>query len=95
MAFVIRIVDVAGKVTRSNTPKMVGHYVEYYDPEAHKGRGDVKGTLDISRAKQFATGQEAMEFYRQTSRKHPRRLDGMPNRPLTAFTVEILPVPKE
>jgi hypothetical protein len=38
-------------------------------------------------ARQFATLEEAIRFYRMESTAGPRP-DGQPNRPLTAFTVE-------
>jgi hypothetical protein len=38
----------------------------------------------------FAGVHEAMTYYRQRSTTHPERDDGLPNRPLTAYTIEFL-----
>jgi hypothetical protein len=44
-------------------------------------------TPDISQAKQFPTALEAVETWRLS---HGLRADGKPDRPLTAFTVEVV-----
>ena len=43
-------------------------------------------TSDIRRACVFTTPEAAFEFYRQA---RGIRADGKPNRPLTAFTIEV------
>jgi hypothetical protein len=55
------------------------------------GRGNTLITPDPQRAKRFETNAQAFEFWRQQSKAVPLRPDGKPNRPLTAYTVEILP----
>jgi hypothetical protein len=45
-------------------------------------------TEDRQQARQFQTYAQAVAFYQMTSRTGPRQ-DGQPDRPLTAFTVEI------
>jgi hypothetical protein len=42
-------------------------------------------------ALRFPTGAAALECWRRQSPTHPFRPDGEPNRPLTAFSVEIVP----
>lgn len=66
-----------------------GEYLEAFDPHfpADKGRGLMLTTKDKSKAKQFPSVYEAMNFWRQQSPTLPFRPDGEPNRPLTAFTV--------
>jgi hypothetical protein len=66
-------------------------YVEWYDPEAYDGRGDVQLTSDRAKAKLFASHEEAWTFWKQISKTRPKRADGRPNRPLTAFSVSIEP----
>jgi hypothetical protein len=57
------------------------------------GRGETVFTDDPDDALQFDDSGAAFVFYRQQSKTVPLREDGRPNRPLTAFTVEIAPVP--
>lgn len=68
-----------------------GRYVSAYNP--HLGRhGDIKTVPDIADALHFEDTAEALAFSRQVNRTHPMRPDGKPNRPLTAFTVEVAKV---
>ena len=70
-----------------------GQWLEFFNHDAWGGQGDGTFTSDPAKAKQFATKTEAMEFWRKTSRVRPVRLDGKPNRPLTALTIEVEPAP--
>jgi hypothetical protein len=67
-----------------------GEYLVEYNPNANGGRGDLKTSADRADARRFPTAGDAMEFWRQQSKRRPYRPDGKPNRPLTAFSVEIL-----
>jgi hypothetical protein len=67
-------------------------YITWYDPEAYDGRGDVRLSPHAKDAKQFADRVEALKFWQQIPKCRPRRDDGKPNRPLTAFSVWIEPV---
>ena len=69
-----------------------GRYVLRYDPDAHAGLGQVWSTAELGEAIHFPVYADAMRFYLQVSTVKPLRDDGKPNRPLTAFTVGILPV---
>lgn len=83
---VIRIVgDAAGRVT-----ELAGAYVESSDVDAADGRGVVRGTRDAARAIRFPSVAEAFAYWHRESIVRPRRPDGQPNRPLTAYTVELL-----
>jgi hypothetical protein len=70
-----------------------GKYVKEYDPSYHPA-GEVYdgGRLEVTdapeEAKVFKDAAEAMACWRQA---YGYRWDGEPNRPLTAFTVEIAP----
>lgn len=66
-------------------------WVSSYDPEAYDGRGHVELTRDISQALTFRDKLAAFECWRQQSKRRPLRDDGKPNRPLTAWSVEIEP----
>ena len=43
-----------------------------------------------SEAKKFNTIPEVLDYYRQVYTKNPVRTDGKPNRPLTAYTIEVV-----
>jgi hypothetical protein len=66
-----------------------GQYVADYTPSGYEGRGDLVLTPYPSRAKRFPSMAAATDCWRSTSRTHPVRPDGKPNRPMTAWTVEI------
>lgn len=74
--------------------KFTPGWLRAYDPDAYWGRGHVKVTTDPLEAKMFADATEATAEWRLVSHVRPVRRDGKPNRPLTAFTVEIRPLPK-
>jgi hypothetical protein len=89
MTVIIQIVGLA-----SGEPSdAAGLYVQEYTPDGYGGRGDAVLTPRESKAKRYASSVEAMEHWRQVSSTHPVRPgDGRPNRPLTAFTIEIVTV---
>lgn len=88
MSVVLRI---KGLANGGETP-LAGAYVKTYDPDAHGGRGSVTGTENVTEALRFPDTAAAFERWRVTSSVEPFRADGHPNRPLTAFTVEMLTV---
>jgi hypothetical protein len=67
---------------------LFGSYLEWSDVDANDGRGDAAWTRDIDKAMKFTSFSAAIECWQQRSMVRPRRPDGLPNRPLTAFTVE-------
>jgi hypothetical protein len=69
----------------------LGAYLASYDPEAFDGRGWSDWTQDRAKALVFTDYTVAWEFWRQIPVCRPRRPDGRPNRPLTAFTVVMEP----
>lgn len=92
---IIRIVDLVGMVAEQEPTAAVGQYVKHYDPDAHEGRGDLVTTTDLDDALVFDGFAEAWSAWQATSRTHPVRADGRPNRPLTAFTIEVTRVDVE
>jgi hypothetical protein len=87
----IRLVGLA-----AGTPhEMSGQYVVRYDPDYHLPDGSYEGgELICTPRREQATYFDlaaAVLLYRSgpTCTCHRLRPDGMPNRPLTAFTVEI------
>ena len=67
-----------------------GQYLRTYDPEYADGRGYAVWTDDPEEALRFETSGEAWMLWRKVPFKRPRRDDGAVNRPLTAFTVELV-----
>ena len=64
-------------------------YLLTCDVEAYDGMGKVDTTEDRSKAMRFDDPGAAMTYWRRQSIVRPYRDDGKPNRPLTAFTIEI------
>lgn len=94
MSFVLRLVGTHFPTTFD------GQYLVEYDPDRPGVDPDgspmlahIVASPDIERAKKFPSAREAMEEWRRISRSVPTRPDGKPNRPLTAFTVEVEKVP--
>jgi hypothetical protein len=56
------------------------------------GRGEITFTPNPKFARSFDNAGEAFEYWRQQSKTVPARPDGKPNRPITAYTVEIKPI---
>jgi hypothetical protein len=69
-----------------------GMYVASFDPDGFGGRGEIVLCGTLADAKRFADHTAALEYWRQRSTVEPHRLDGKPNRPLTAYTVEMVRV---
>jgi hypothetical protein len=69
-----------------------GRYVVWMDVDARAGRGLLHTTHDVREARVFDTLAQAARYWQRTSTVRPRRPDGQPNRPLTAYTIEIVPV---
>lgn len=67
-------------------------YLLELDVDAFNGIGHVYLTLDINKAKRFATLAEVFEEWKRQSNKIPLRPDGKPNRPLTAYNMSPLQV---
>jgi hypothetical protein len=88
---VIKCVDLTGIAGHpANGFTLAGMYLRSYDPEFADGRGLAEWTADIELAMKFPTTGEAWMLWRRPSRVQPIRADGRPNRPLTAFTIEVL-----
>jgi hypothetical protein len=69
--------------------------LENFDPDVHHPSqpyptGKATFTSDPDKAMSFASQAEAWEFWKQTSKTHPVRPDGRPNRPLTGYHASIV-----
>jgi hypothetical protein len=92
VSFVIKIV---GLVAGGQTP-FDGQFLVDYDPErdGHDPQGSpmvchLQTTPEASQARHFVTAGEAYECWRMVPYRQPLRPDGLSNRPLTAFTIEV------
>lgn len=90
---VVRCLGLVGRIEAvhhdGKTP--AGEYLAAFDPEAFGGRGEATFTRDLEHAKVFPDLATAWWFIGQRPTSRPTRADGKPNRPLMAFTLQILP----
>lgn len=84
----MKIMKVVGLADGRMTP-VDGTYLVQMDVDARAGRGMVETSLDRTKARQFDSAAAALEYWRRPSTVTPTRPDGKPNRPLTAYTVEV------
>lgn len=89
MNVVIVYIGLAGTVTGQREMVQRGAYLETFNVNAHNGRGSATWTHDLAKAMKFSDSLDAADVWRTQSTVLPTRPDGKPNRPLTAFTVEI------
>lgn len=86
MTFTLKLIGLAsGEWTHND-----GQFLKAYDPEAHDGRGRIDTTDRLEDAMAFPDAGAALELWKTQSRVRPLRPDGKPNRPLTAYTVEVV-----
>jgi hypothetical protein len=85
------VIRIVGDATGHRT-SVDGTFVKTFDPDAHKGRGFLTTTTDVKEAMTFESTTAAHAFWTQTSKVQPMRSDGKPNRPLTAYNVELMPI---
>jgi hypothetical protein len=86
----IRCIGFAG----GDVGELAGALLASYDPAGNDGNGAATWTHDPAEALVFDDLPLAMEFRLRSPASRPLRLDGKPNRPLTVFAVEYLPVPE-
>ena len=91
-AKILVIMGLAGTVMSGQTLEPGEHYVKDWQVDAIDGAGLVL-TQEPSEAKIYRDAREAYLAWRAVPARHPTRFDGRPNRPLTAFTVEIRDAP--
>lgn len=94
MKYALRYEAPAGLIETGYLPP-VGAWLESYDPEAFDGRGHVKWTTDPQKAARFPSQEAAWRAWHGSPRCKPVRADGRPNKPLTAYTMSIVPMEEE
>lgn len=84
------LIRLAGNALGVPDAALDGKFLKSYDPSANGGHGAIVVTDSPRDAMRFASFAEALECYRQ---QHGVRVgfDNKPNRPLTAFSIEIVP----
>lgn len=88
--YVLRILGLQGRMLHPKGESPVGKFITGYRPLAYDGLGEVLFSPHLQDALAFETQAEALAFYRHVPKHRPLRPDGQPNRPITAFTVEVL-----
>lgn len=68
----------------------IGMALAAYNPAGRDGWGSWSWTTDPAEAMRFDTALDALDCWRHVSPTRPLRPDDRPNRPLTAFTVEVV-----
>lgn len=78
------------------TGEVINAWLKTYDPDfGDDGRGFFECVENRDEAKVFQSLEEAHAYWTQVPKVMPTRPDGKPNRPLTAFTVEVRPIERE
>jgi hypothetical protein len=90
MTYVIKI---EGYVSSDFECPCIGMWLESFDHDVDGMSGHGTFTFKVNNAKRFDTKAEALIFWRKQSHTRPLRPDGQPNRPLTAFTISVEPLP--
>lgn len=90
---VIQCLGLIGRVMVPDGANPAGLYLKFADFEFQDGRGHVEWTGKVEDAQVFPDSAHALEFWKTVPKARPIRPDGLPNRPLTAFSVELLPAP--
>jgi len=70
-----------------------GEYLTRYDPEANNGEGAVDFAADPRQAMLFPTRAAARKLIQTVPVARPLRDDGLPNRPIRCFDLEVVKVP--
>jgi hypothetical protein len=86
LTIVIDKVELIRLVTQGKQPPWL--YLRSYDPDGENGRGYVRMTDQLDKAKRFPDLAAVFEEWKRQSTTVPFRDDGKPNRPLTAYTME-------
>jgi hypothetical protein len=90
------IISIVGWMLDRECP-VAGMYIKAVDNQKYV-RGEIADewltmTSDPAEARVWETAADAMAIYREVYKAHPVRPDGKPNRPLTAFSIIIHPLP--
>lgn len=87
MTCVIRCMGIAGM---PGGP--IGQFLMGFDVDANQGRGSDSWCFSARGAMHFPDAAAAMAAWKTQSTRFPTRTDGRPNRPLTAYSIEIVEI---
>lgn len=79
-------------VERAIDGSPVFQWLKRYDPDWNEGRGAIETTADPKQAMTFPNALAALDEWKRASTELPLRLDGKPNRPLSAYTASPAPL---
>lgn len=88
--YVIRLLGYATKPLWAEEDARPGEYLKFYDPDGDGGAGTIVTSPNIDEAIKYTSAIEAGRARNLISTILPVRLDGKPNRPLSAWHIEIL-----
>ena len=71
----------------------IGAWLSGYDPDSNGGHGAAEWTYDPAEAMIFATAEAAADCQNAVPHTRPVLSDGTPNRPLSAFDLELAATP--
>lgn len=77
---------------RDKPCSFAGQFLEWYDPDADENGPIAAWTSDLDKAKKFETTEDALAEWHRVRTVDPVRPDGKPNKPLTAISIEIVPI---
>lgn len=83
----VQCLSLAGDISAG---ELTGAWLASYDPEGCGGLGEALWTHDQDQAAVF-TDEEWAALYHVVPASRPLRPDGKPNRPITRFTVLLVP----
>lgn len=90
--YALRCMGAAGPILTGDAEPPIGAYLASYNPEAHDGMGFAVWCDGIEDALLVADSAALFALWQRIPENRPLRDDGLPNRPLTVFTVEVVPV---
>lgn len=73
----------------ASTGQPINRWLKSYDADGHDGQGAVEFADTFAEAQHFGAIAKALELSMTVPKSRPVRMDGRPNRPLRAFTIEI------
>lgn len=90
--YVIRVHEVAKSGEASSLQDTFGEFIFFHKVDYSIPKAIVEFCEGVDKAMKFESKLDAIIQYREIHPDYPYRDDGKPNRPLTAFTVEIVGV---
>lgn len=88
--YVMVCIGLMGSTQVGNPEIPIGAYLRSYNPEAYRGRGFAEWTTELSEAKRYESAADAFTEWTRVPKGRPRREDGKPNKPLTAYSIEVV-----